>query len=194
MNRSAVTQLLFADVTTVDDRQRARTAYLLALYESTDGNPTKTSRVELIGERIGIARNDAVTVAKWLVDRRFAAFPAFGGPIALTPSGADEAERLLRGGAVPALPVLVLSVEERRAVEVFLRQYRLAEGAGEFALAGDAQLEADAEIRTIDAQLRSPKPKRRVIRASLVELHALLQGAAGSGLWSVLEHLLLKIG
>ena len=68
-------------------------------------------------------------------------------------------------------------------MEAFLTVYRAAEDAGEIPLEGEAALELDAEVRTIDAQLRSPKPKRRVVKASVREVGHLLRGAGGSALF-----------
>jgi hypothetical protein len=44
----------------------------------------------------------------------------------------------------------------------------------------DARLEVEAEVRTVEAQLESPKPKQRILRDTLSSLRSILEQAAGS--------------
>jgi len=65
--------------------------------------------------------------------------------------------------------------------------------AGDLPLTGEELAEADAEAATIEAQLRSPKPKRRIIRESLSVLTGLLIGAGGSAVYNGAVELLRRL-
>ena len=66
---------------------------------------------------------------------------------------------------------VVLSVVERRVVETLLTALERAESSGEFdRLPAELRAELEADKATIEAQLRSPKPKRSVIREALKSL------------------------
>lgn len=181
-------------VTTLADRDRTRTAFLLALYEATDGDSMESAHAATVGGRIGLGAAETEQTVQWLADRDLADRVAFGGSIGITARGVDEAERLLRGGAEVPYSVIVLSPDEHRAVEAFLTAYRRAEAAGVLGLSGEALLEADAEAATIEAQLRSPKPKRRVIAASLRGLRDLGLNIVGSAGYQGIVELIKLIG
>ena len=108
----------------------------------------------------------------------------------LTPAGVDEAERLLDEGASVADSLLILSPVEHAAVEVFLDAYRKSEQSDELTfLDAEALAEATASVETIEAQHKSSRPKRRIIRLAISDLHGVLVGAAGSGAFAGLVRL-----
>jgi hypothetical protein len=53
---------------------------------------------------------------------------------------------------------------------------------GKLGLNAEQESELNADIRTVESQLASPKPKAAVIRESLHSIRNVLEGAAGSGL------------
>jgi hypothetical protein len=56
----------------------------------------------------------------------------------------------------------------------------LKNSIGELGLEDDAEAELVAEIRTLESQAVSPKPKTSIIRESLLSVRSILEGAAGS--------------
>jgi hypothetical protein len=76
------------------------------------------------------------------------------------------------------------------AIREFLQQFD--EQAADLDLPPQAVEELAAEIDTVKAQLRSPKPKLHVIRESLITVRAILEiatgGAAAVGLLDALQH------
>lgn len=58
----------------------------------------------------------------------------------------------------------------------------LIEAVPELDLDADTQSELDAEIKTAESQLQSPKPKRRIVRAALRSIQDIVIGAAKSAL------------
>jgi hypothetical protein len=57
---------------------------------------------------------------------------------------------------------------------------RVAALLPELALPPETRAEVEAEIRTVEAQVGSPRPKRAIIHESLRTIRAVLEGAAGN--------------
>lgn len=57
---------------------------------------------------------------------------------------------------------------------------RLRKELPQIGLSGEKKQEAEAEIATVDAQVRSPRPKTAIIREGLESLGRILEGTAGS--------------
>ena len=80
-----------------------------------------------------------------------------------------------------------LSADERRAIEVYMRLFKAALGEAEQhrpgpldgATAGAVE-ELRADFDTLAAQLRSPRPKRSVIRAVLVAVGSVTSSVVGA--------------
>ncbi len=53
--------------------------------------------------------------------------------------------------------------------------------------------ELEADIATVEAQLKSPKPKSAVLRESLHSIRCILEGAAGSGLASGIIYEIVRL-
>lgn len=81
-----------------------------------------------------------------------------------------------------------LTVPEMKQIEIVLREYQHAEDAGELdALEPDDRAELAAEIATIDAQRRSPRPKRATVRSALRTARNITENLAASGLFKAIE-------
>ena len=79
--------------------------------------------------------------------------------------------------------VQIMHIEEGANLEAvgnFLAT--LKEAIPELGLDGAQQSELDAEIRTAESQLQSPKPKRRIIKEALRSMYRIVSGAAKSAL------------
>ena len=179
-------------VTSATERQRDRADFLLSLYELTDADTLQDVNFRTIGARLGFDEQYASTVASYLADRGLAEWTVRGGQMGITTDGIDEAERLQEGGAQPPLAVLVLSPEEQHAVEAFLTAYRQSED--DLPIAGEDRAELDADVATLTAQMRSPRPKRRIVRAAVGEVHRVLSGAAGSAAYDGIVKLVEVLG
>ena len=118
-------------VRTLEDRDRERTAFLLTLYELTDGEPGTRTGISVVGERLGLDlgldRDEAMAVYQWLKARGLAEHKTMGGnSLEITPLGVDKSEEILRDGYQQPASVLILTTDEQRAVEAFLTEYRRA--------------------------------------------------------------------
>jgi len=63
---------------------------------------------------------------------------------------------------------------------------RVAALLPETALSPETRAEVEAEIRTVEAQVSSPRPKRAIIHESLRTIRAVLEGAAGNAAYAQL--------
>jgi hypothetical protein len=78
---------------------------------------------------------------------------------------------------------VTVSLDERRLLERFVREVRIAlDSSG---LAGDDLADAEAQLATIEAQMRSPRPRRDVIGGAIRALtwagKEALSGLVGGG-------------
>jgi hypothetical protein len=151
---------------------------LVTVYELTNGDPLKSVVTRDIATQTGDTEDAVEAAVRWLVDREFLSFMSLAGDFTLTPQGSDEAERLLADGTDPA--AAVLTVVERRVLEAFTREVR--EALDSATLDPEARADAEAQLATIEAQQRSPSPRRAVIGFALRALKA----AAGSVVGGIL--------
>jgi hypothetical protein len=84
----------------------------------------------------------------------------------------------IQSGSPGAEQKMSVSGLDLNAVREFLREYDAQ--AADLELTGPAADELAAEIDTVKAQLRSPKPKHHIIRESLVSVRTILEVATGS--------------
>jgi hypothetical protein len=64
--------------------------------------------------------------------------------------------------------------------------------ASQIELSQDSRTELDADMKTLDAQLSSPKPKPSIIRSCLESAKTILEGAAKSALTTAIGHEIAK--
>ncbi len=78
-----------------------------------------------------------------------------------------------------------ITVEEHRQLEACLTTLRRARESGEIRLDHpDDEADLDAQMATIEHQLRSPRPNRRVLKTSFAIIGSLILNVAGNALWS----------
>lgn len=92
---------------------------------------------------------------------------------------------------VPAA-MLIMTPAEMEAVEQFLTELRRSGTLEQ--LRGDDAADADAQTATLEAQLRSPKPRRRIVRIALREMYGLLHGAGGNLVFELLRKAVDTLG
>ena len=180
-------------MSTVADRDQLWRKFLYALYDATAESPS-TSMLDfrVVAESVGIENvNEQANVAQWLVAHHLAEWRAIGGQIGISPAGIDSVEG---EGRETAGVTVVLSVVEIRQVEVLLTEIRRACELNEVTVHDKDRAVFDTEIATINAQIKSPSPKRKVVGGALRSLGGpLLHAGAGSLGRSVLqsaEHLI----
>lgn len=135
-------------------KERGRTG--LVGYESRDERARRLGLVD--GAQLARA-HDYLASRGWIVRGDFA-------ETVITAAGVDEAERQLFG-AEPGQPA---STEELRAVEPLVRALvGVVQDAGN-ALGAEERADLEAQAATIEAQLRSPTPRRRILAATVASI------------------------
>jgi hypothetical protein len=150
------------------ERDQLRRRFLIELYERSGGNKAQFVNFREIGAALGLDEEPASVVAQWLVDHGLAEWPVMGGSMAITPEGVDAAEDEQDADDEAAAVLLALTPVERGQVEATVTAVLRAIDSGEIELPDpDDQADLRAQLDTTMTQLRSPRPKRRVISAAL---------------------------
>lgn len=188
-----------------------RFRYLNALYERTGGDQMQFLDMWDLGATIAIFRGDIQTVVDYLVGEHLVEYRGIGGIISITHQGILEVERALEEPEAPTRyfpPVInVLNIQsvvgsqiqqgthgstqtqtintnELEAIRALVDAFR--NNMSGLTLAVDERTEAEAELQTLEAQLKSTKPKLSIVRESLRTLRTLLEGVASNALSAML--------
>ncbi len=155
------------------------TNFLVELFKRTKGDTDATTSMYDIGEALGLDRQAASKVAEDLIGMQLIEIRTLSGGVGITEAGVEEA---VKHGAEPASPkgghiVLgegpVINDAERQGVEQVVAEIKIA--AGGLNLDFDALSELAADIKTIDVQMTSPRPKTAVFRECCRSLNHILK-------------------
>jgi DNA-binding MarR family transcriptional regulator len=153
--------------------------FLVELFKQTNGDTEATSSMYDIGEALSLDKPTASKVAEDLIGMQLIEIRTLSGGVGITEAGVEKA---VQHGAEPASPgggkiVLgdgpVISDAEREAVEQATAEIKVA--AGGFNLDFNALNELMADVKTIDVQMMSPRPKTAVIRECCRSLKHVIQ-------------------
>ena len=166
---------------------------LAELYRHTDGDPARhASMYDLGAAAAGLDRQAAQEVGQALIGAGLASIVSLSGSISITVEGIARVEA---DGAPPRTVAAVrlgdgpvLDAEAVEAVETAVA--RLKSAAGDRGWSFDLLCEVMADLKTIDAQLQSPRPKAAIVRAGLHDIAAVLQGVGDRDLLSPIEALI----
>jgi hypothetical protein len=73
-------------------------------------------------------------------------------------------------------------VGQRDNLEAIVQAFRQAVGE----LSGEVRALAEAHLKTVQAQLASPRPNERILREALRTMRSVAEGAAGSATFAVI--------
>lgn len=193
-----------APATGLEDRRRRRAVFMRALYELVDASTLASVLPSEVGRAAGLASEEAESVVEYLENDGLVETQTFDGDLSITHRGVTEVEQSLARPDEPtehfppAATVyvagdaygfqvgtshstqqveLALEADARGAIAAFAQALR--EAVAE--LPQETRETARADLDTVDAQLRSPRPRRAVLREALRSLRAVAEGAAGSG-------------
>ena len=149
---------------------------LVNLYEHTGGNPSGKVSMYDLGQALGIDREDAQEAAQALFGAGLAAIVSLSGSIRITAEGIARVQAddptAGKAAAVRLGEETVLPVEVRQALETTTAL--LKSQVGQRGWAFDLLSEIMADLKTLDAQLQSPRPKTAIVRACLQSIAAVL--------------------
>ena len=157
--------------------------FLLELYNQTGGESSVQVSMYDIGTALNLDREATSRAAEELIGWELADIRTLSGGIGISPGGIEKA-RLLTGGSNSEERAFtlgdepVLSDTGRGKIEKITLD--LKGRAGSLDLSFEVLDEFMADIKTIDAQLGSPKPKTNIIRECFRSLMEVVQ-KAGDG-------------
>jgi len=165
----------------LDERGRQ---FLIQLFEQTAGDPSVQASMYEVGASLGMDRDTSGRVAETLIGLQLVEIRTLSGGIGISSDGAEEARGLI-GSAAPAgnspgklsdrpvLDQIGVQAVQQVAEEIKSRTDKLG-----LDFEGLSALMAD--LKTIDAQLGSSRPKTAIIRECLHSLKEVLERLAES--------------
>jgi hypothetical protein len=167
---------------TISELDESGQQFLIQLFEQTGGDPSVQASMYDIGEHLCLDRDSASRVAETLMGLQLVEIRTLSGGIGISADGANEVKRLLGSastangspGRLSDQPVM--DSTGCRGVEQVAGE--LKGRAGKLGLDFDGLSELMADLKTIDAQLGSSRPKSAIIRECLRSLREALEGSA----------------
>ena len=142
--------------------------FLIQLFKQTKGDPSVQASMYDIGEMLGLDRELASRVAEELMGSQLVEIRTLSGGIGISSEGLKMIQRLT-GGLSPGDSKRfqlgdepVLGSPGCRAVQQIASEIK--EQAGSLGLDFDTLTELMADLKTIDAQLDSSRPKTAIVR------------------------------
>jgi len=153
--------------------------FLIKLYELTQGNPSSQVSMYDVGETIGLERDASLKTAEVLFGFELAEIKTLAGGIGITEDGLAE---LMKNDAhkefAGAIGVRLgdgpfIDDTGQKSVEQVVSDIKTK--AGSLGLNYDTLEELLADLKTIDAQLTSSRPKTKIIRECFQSIIDVLQ-------------------
>ncbi len=158
--------------------------FLEQLFKKTGTDASATISMYEIGEQMNLDRLSAKRTAENLIGLGLLEVRTLSGAVGITPEGIDTVGSF-QGFGDPSDPAAVVLGDQRipdpkvlQALETLL--VALKGRVTQFGFEFEALGELMADLKSIDAQLSSPKPKTAVLRACLDSIRELLK-ATGDG-------------
>ncbi len=153
--------------------------FLIKLYELTQGNPSSQVSMYDVGETIGLERDASLKTAEVLFGFGLAEIKTLAGGIGITEDGLSE---LMKNDAYKEIAGAVgfrlgnaplIDDAGQKSVEQVISSIKTK--AGSLGLDFDTLEELLADLKTIDAQLTSSRPKTKIIRECFQSIIDVLQ-------------------
>ncbi len=184
--QSLIPLWLSCDIMNSDEIDITGQQFLIQLFEKTKGDSTMQVSMYDIGDQVGLDRDIASAVAQELIGSMLVEIRTLSGGICISTDGSQMAQKLIGPAAssgdefaeLDDAPLLKSS--GRQAVEQIASE--LKKQAGSLGLDFDTLTELMADLKTIDAQLGSSRPKTAIIRECLRSVLAVLKNCADNKL------------
>lgn len=151
----------------------AQSRFFMKLVEQTAGDPQKQVSMYQIGEATGLNKSEASRISEDLMAFGLVEIRTLAGAIGLTAAAGLPSAAAPESTGVALGDTRLLRAEARAATEELLAQIKAAVAG--LKLDFDDMTEMTADIRTIEAQLTSSRPKTTILRETLTSLRRLLQ-------------------
>ena len=160
--------------------------FMIQLFEQTRGDQSLQVSMYDIGGLLGLERDAASKVAQELIGLQMVEIRTLAGGIGISAAGSEMVQGLIgplaadpgdstKLGAEP-----LLNSAGRPALEKIVAEIK--DQAGTLGLDFDTLAELMADLKSIDAQLGSSRPKTAIIRECLHSLAGVLKGKPNSRL------------
>jgi len=155
--------------------------FLLSLYRETKGDTTVQISMYTIGSDLGLDRAEASKLTEDLMGWSLVELRTLSGGVAITSSAVEEIEGLGYGAAGAAETSVrlgndrLVSNEVRQAIEQVAGDIK--QEAGRLGLPYEALSELMADLKTVDVQLESARPKTAILRECFRSIKTVLDKA-----------------
>jgi hypothetical protein len=152
--------------------------FLLQLFKLSNGDVSAKVSMYEIGDSLKMDRGQANFITTELVSFDYVEIKTLSGGIGITKPGLEAAKNLGAEGRdqneTPQLGLEpILNEVRKNACDIMVANIKSK--AGKLGLEFDAMAEIMADLKTIDAQLSSPKPKTGIIRESFRSVQTVLK-------------------
>ena len=158
--------------------------FLIQLFEQTKGDSSVQVSMYDIGEHLGLDRDAASRVAQDLIGEQLVEIRTLSGGIGISANGSKMVKDLVDHQASDNLECTklgddpVLNSPSQQVVGQIA--FDLKKQVGTFGLDFDTLTELTADLKTLDAQLGSSRPKTAVVRESLRSVLGVLTNLGNS--------------
>ncbi len=169
------------DDMTIDDMQVKN--FLAQLYKMTSDEIGAEVSMYDIGDALGLDKSESGSMAEDLIIDGYAELKTLAGGISITAQGLQAldiapADNVQAAGSVTLGDKTIVEADVVQAVETLLLEIKSAVSSTDMAY--EALEEIVIDIKTLETQLLSPRPKTRIVREILSSLSALLADQQGS--------------
>lgn len=202
----------------LEDKKADRFRFLNYVYEVTDGDEAPSVNMWEIGNKLGFTKDETQKIVDYLVGEGLIDYSAMGGAIELKHYGIVQVEEALSNPEKPTqyFPpiniiqvgqmfqsqvqqgseggVQVLTLNESVTAEIHSLMAELKKAVHSMNLSPENQKDTAGEIATIEGQMQTTKPKRSIIKESLISLRGILEQAGASVLATKIVSILGNFG
>ncbi|MBW2433095.1 MAG: hypothetical protein JRF36_05805 [Deltaproteobacteria bacterium] len=168
----------------IDELDETGQQYLIQLFEQTKGDTAAQVSMYDVGEGLGMDHDTSARVAENLIGLQLAEIRTLSGGIGISAEGAAAVKGLMGGassageapGRLSDQPIM--DAQSCRTVEQVADA--LKSQTGNLGLDFDGLSEMMSDLKSIDAQLGSSRPKTAIIRECLRSIAEVLDGVGNS--------------
>lgn len=168
--------------------------FLLKLYQLTQGNSSSQVSMYDLGEAIGLERDDALKTAEVLFGFGLAEIKTLAGGIGITEAGLAEIIKNDAGKEIAGATGFSLGdaplIDDAGQKSVDQVISGIKTQTGSLGLDYDTLEELLADLKTIDAQLTSSRPKTKIVRQCFQSIIDILQKAHADELVNQVKRLI----
>jgi len=158
--------------------------FLIQLFEQTSGDPSAQAPMYEVGESLGMDRDTSCRVAETLIGLQLVEIRTLSGSIGISSDGAEEVKGLIGGTAIAGKSSGKLGdrpiMDQIDCLAVQQVTEEIKGQIGRLGLDFDGLSALMADLKTIDAQLGSSRPKTAIIRECLRSLKEIFEESAES--------------